>query len=128
MTFILPNNMVTPTQLLLAVMMHLISLSNDRDEHLLLLSWQCSHRRKTEHAELYSPNVGSLLHPFKRTPFDVVSMRKCLTSSASRSPPNIKFITMTSTSITPQYTDTCSCLHQKYTHSLSVYTFHNCCV
>ena len=40
-----------------------------------------------------SPNVGSLLHPFKRTPLDVVSMRKCLTSSASRSPPNITFTT-----------------------------------
>ena len=38
-----------------------------------------------------SPNVGSLLHPFKRTPLDVVSMRKCLTSSASGSPPNITF-------------------------------------
>jgi len=37
------------------------------------------------------PNVGSLLHPFKRTPLDVVSIRKCLTSSASASAPGITF-------------------------------------
>jgi len=33
------------------------------------------------------PNTGSLLHPLRRTPRAVGSMRKCLTSSLLRSPP-----------------------------------------